>query len=136
MRTNVFYLIYKHYINIERLKKQTPTAEGLERLLKNETRKIALTNPSNKELIDNLLPIWQGRELTETEVLEVLQEYERKGKGRIMMDVNKKTKIVNTKLHNGYSFPIKQGTSATLRLYDMRNGKKFKCRLTSPLGTQ
>ena len=96
---------------------------------------MALMNPSNKELIDNLLPIWQGRELTETEVLEVLQEYEgNEGKGRIMMDVNKKTKIVNTNLHNGYSFPIKQGTSATMRLYDMRNGEKFKSRLTNPLG--
>ena len=106
-------------------------------MLKNETRKIALTNPSNKELVNNLLPIWQGKELTESEVLEVLQEYEgNEGKGRIMMDVNKKTRIINTKMHNGYSFPIRQGMSGTQRLYDMRNGDKFKQRLTTPTGIQ
>ena len=133
IRTNIFLLIFKNYINVERLRKNTPTSEGLEKMLKNETRKMALTNPSNKELVNHLLPIWQGRELTETEILEVLQEYEgNEGKGRIMMDVNKRTKIINTKMHNGYNFPIKQGMSGTQRLYDMKNGDKFKQKLIIP----
>jgi hypothetical protein len=53
--------------------------------VKYETKKIVMANPTKKGLIDNLLPIWMGRELEKKE-------------GRIFMSANKKTIIRNTKI--------------------------------------
>ena len=62
LRTNVFFLIYKYYINNCRLRKILPTPEQLERTVKYETKKILMSNPTNDSVIDKLLPIWSGRE--------------------------------------------------------------------------
>ena len=57
LRTNIFYMIYKYYINNCRLRKILPTEYQFERTLKYETKKIVLANPTKEGLIDNLLPI-------------------------------------------------------------------------------
>ena len=63
-----------------------------------------------------------------------MQEYEgNEGKGRIMMDVNKRSIIVNTKLNLGYNFPSDSGRSGEMRLYDVKNGQKFKNKLSTPV---
>ena len=60
--------------------------------VKNETRKIAATNPSNTDLVENMLPFWTGNEITREETLEIFQEHEgNEGKGRIFMDINKRS---------------------------------------------
>ena len=76
MRTNIFYLIYKYYINNCRLRKITPSCPQFENTVKYETKKILLANPTVAGLIDNLLPIWMGREMGESETLEILEECE------------------------------------------------------------
>jgi hypothetical protein len=76
MRTNIFYIIYKYYINNCRLRKILPTSQQLERTVKYETKKIVMANPTKEGLIDNLLPIWTGRELEKDEVIEILEESE------------------------------------------------------------
>ena len=63
MRTNIFYIIYKYYINNCRLRKILPTSQQFESTVKYETKKIVMANPTNKGLIDNLLLIWMGREM-------------------------------------------------------------------------
>jgi hypothetical protein len=55
MRTNIFYLIYKFYINNCRLRKETPSPEMLEGTMKFETKKIVLTNPANSDVVDQVL---------------------------------------------------------------------------------
>ena len=86
-----------------------------------------LTNPTNEDLVDNLLPIWTGRELDKQEIIEILEESEGDNdKGRIFMDANKKTIILNTKIHLGYGFPCKPGTSRNQRLNDVRNNTKLR----------
>ena len=62
----------------------------LESTVKFETKKILLANPTVAGLIDNLLPIWMGREMGESETLEILEECEgENNKGRIFMNANK-----------------------------------------------
>ena len=63
-------------------------------------KKIVLANPTTTGLIDNLLPIWVGREMEEKETLEILEECEgENNKGRVIMDANKRTIILNTNIH-------------------------------------
>ena len=134
IRLNTFFLIYKAYINACRLRKELPTQVALDRYIKNETRKIASSNPCNEDLVENMLPFWMENEITREDTIEILQEYEgNEGKGRIMMDVNKRSIIVNTKLNLGYNFPSDSGRSGEMRLYDVKSGQKFKNKLTTPV---
>ena len=134
MRTNIFFLIYKYYINNCRLRKILPTSQQFENTVRYETKKIVLANPTTTGLIDNLLPIWVGREMEEKETLEILEECEGdNNKGRIFMDANKRTVILNTKLHLGFGFPCKPGTSKLQRLNDVRNGDKIRVRMMNPV---
>ena len=92
IRLNTFFLIYKAYINACRLRKVLPNQDSLDRYIKNETRKIATSNPCNKDLVENMLPFWTENEITQEDTIEILQEYEgNEGKGRILMDVNKRS---------------------------------------------
>ena len=61
-----------------RTRKILPTHDDFEITLKFETKNITLTNPMNSGLTKNLLPLWTGRELTEIETLELLEEVEGK----------------------------------------------------------
>ena len=134
MRTNIFYIIYKYYINNCRLRKILPTSQQLERTVKNETKKIVMAHPTKEGLIDNLLPIWTGRELEKDEVIEILEESEGDNdKGRIFMSANKKTIILNTKIHLGYGFPCAPGTSRYQRLNDVRNNEKMTQKRMKPV---
>ena len=134
IRINIFFLIYKAYINACRLRKELPNQDSLDRYVKNETRKIAAANPCNTDLVENMLPFWTGNEITRDETIEILQEHEgNEGKGRIFMDVNKKSIIINTKLNLGFNFPGEQGKSGDMRLYDVKNGSRFKNKVTTPV---
>ncbi len=131
---NTLFLIYKAYINACRLRKELPTQVALDRYIKNETRKIASSNPCNVDLVENMLPFWTENEITREDTIEILQEHEgNEGRGRIMMDVNKRSIIINTKLNLGYNFPSNPGRSGEMRLYDVKSGKKFKNKLTTPV---
>ena len=78
-----------------------------------------LANQSNKDLVDNLLPIWTGRELDKQEIIEILEESEGDNdKGRIF--------ILNTNIHLGYGFPCKPATLMNQRLNDVRNNTKLR----------
>ena len=73
-------------------------------------------------------------EMTPGETIYILQEYEgNEGKGKIFMDVNKKSIIINTKINLGFSFPSKPRTSGKMRLNDIRNSGKFKPRIMTPV---
>ena len=61
-----------------RTRKILPNSIHFETILRAECKNIVMTNPTNKNLNDNLLPLWTGRELTETETLELLEEVEGK----------------------------------------------------------
>ena len=54
-------------------------------------------------------------------------------KGRIFMSANKKTIILNTKIHLGYGFPCEPGTSKYQRLNDVRNNEKMKMKMMKPV---
>ena len=72
LRTNIFFTIYKYYINNCRLRKILPTENLSKTTLKFETKKIVMANPTNGGLVDNLLPIWTGRELEKSEKSEII----------------------------------------------------------------
>ena len=59
-----------------RTSKKLPTSIHFESTLKYECKNIIMTNPTNKDLTNNLLPLWTDRELTRIETLELLQEVE------------------------------------------------------------
>ena len=66
-----------------------------------------MTNPTNKNLTDNLLPLWTGRELTEPETLELLEEVEGKtDKAKLFQCSNKNTIVLKTNIYNNFRFPI------------------------------
>ena len=89
--------------------------------------KIARANPSNNDLVENMIPLWTGREISPNDTVKLLEEYEgNDGKGKIFMDVNKKTVITNTKINLSFSFLSKPGPSGQTRLNDVRNGNKVQ----------
>ena len=49
------------------------------------------------------------------------------------MDVNKRSIIINTKPNLGYNFPSEFGKSGEMRLFDVKNGQKFKNKMTTPV---
>ena len=54
----------------------------------------------NEELVDNLIPIWTGRELDKHEIIEMVEETEGdNAKGRIFMGANKNTVILVLDFH-------------------------------------
>ena len=77
-----------------------------------------MTNPTNNDLVENLLPLWTGHKLTENETVELLEEW-------IFMNSNKKTVILNTKVHQGFGFPIGKGNCKYNRLNDLKNHEKM-----------
>ena len=54
-------------------------------------------------------------------------------KGRIFISANKKTIILNTKIHLGYGFPCEPGTSRYQRLNDVRNNEKMTQKMMKPV---
>ena len=77
-----------------------------------------------------MLPFWIGNKITREETIEILQEHEgNEGKGRIFMDVNKSSIIINTKVN----FPGKPGKSGEMRLHDFKNGLRFNNKVAIPV---
>ena len=67
-------------------------------------------------------------------LLHYIQESEGdNNKGRIFMSANKKTIILNTKIHLGYGFPCEPGTSRYQRLNDVRNNEKMTQKMMKPV---
>ena len=60
IRINIFYAIYKYFLLMCRTRKKLPTATHFETTLKYECKNIIMTNPTNTNLTDNLLPLWTG----------------------------------------------------------------------------
>ena len=69
----------------------------------------------------NLLPILTGRELEKNEIIEILEESEGDNeKGRIFMDANKKTIILNTTIMDSHVNQEHQGIRVRLMLETMQ----------------
>ena len=49
------------------------------------------------------------------------------------MDANKKTIILNTKIHLGYGFPCETRTSRYQRLNDVKNNEKMTQKMMKPV---
>ena len=99
LRINIFYAIYKYYIIMCRTRKKLQTSVHFETTLKYECKHIIMTNPTNKDLTNNRLPLWTGRELTRVETLELLQEVD-------FLKTLKKTLLLKTKMHDNFRLPI------------------------------
>jgi hypothetical protein len=66
-----------------------------------------MTNPTNKSLTNNLLPLWTGHELTEPETFELLEEVEGKTDKGKLFQYSKKNKIVlKTNIYKNFRFPF------------------------------
>ena len=86
-----------------------------------------MTTPTNKGLIDNLLPLWTGRELSEAETLELIEEVEGKtDKGKLFNYSNKNTVVLKTQVHNNFRFPIVPKDYIEHRLNEKRNRDRIK----------
>ena len=91
-----------------------------------------MTNPTNRNLIDNLLPLWTGRELTKMETLELLEEVEGKtDKGKLFKLSNKNTVVLKTKVMDNFRFPITSKDHLNHRLNEIKNIDNIKARLHS-----
>ena len=105
MRTNIFFAIYKLFLTTCRTRKILPNSNHFEAVLKFECKNIILTNPANKELVKNLLPLWTERELSATETLELIEEVEgHTDEGKLFLKSNKNTIVVKTQLHLNMRF--------------------------------
>ena len=67
LRLNIFYAIFKFYLLSCRRRKILPNSQHFEITLKFECRNIVMTNPTNSGLTKNLLPLWIGHELSESD---------------------------------------------------------------------
>ena len=86
-----------------------------------------MTNPTNTGLTKNLLPLWIGHELSESETLELLEEVEGKtDKGKLFNYSNKNTIVIRTQVHNNYRFPIVAMDYKEHRLNEKRNNTRIK----------
>ena len=86
-----------------------------------------MTNPTNSGLTKNLLPLWTGHEMSESETLKILEEIEGKSdKGKIFDYSNKNTIILKTQVHNNYRFPIVASDYQYHRLNEKRNNTLIK----------
>ena len=93
-----------------------------------------MANPTKEGLIDNLLPIWTGRELEKNEIIEILEEGDGDNdNGRIFMSANKKTIILNTKIHLRFGFSCEPGTSRYQRLNGVINNEKMTQKMMKPV---
>ena len=91
-----------------------------------------MTNPTNKNLTDNLLTLWTGRELTKMETLELLEEVEGKtDKGKLFKLSNKNTLVLKTKVMDNFRFPIVSKDYLNHRLNEIKYIDKIKVRLHS-----
>ena len=98
-----------------------------EKILKFECRNIVMTNPTNTGLTKNLLPLWTGHELSESETLELLEEVEGKtDKGKLFNYSNKNTIVIRTQVHNNYRFPIVALDYKEHRINEKRNNTRIK----------
>ena len=86
-----------------------------------------MTNPTNSGLTKNLLPLWTGYELSESETLELLEEIEGKtDKGKLFNYSNTNTIVLKTQVHNNYRFPIVASDYQHHRLNEKRNNILIK----------
>ena len=91
-----------------------------------------MTNPTNKNLTNNLLPLWTGKEFTKMETLELLEEVEGKtDKGKLFKLSNKNTVVLKTKVMDNFPFPIVSKDYLNHRLNEIKNIEKIKVRLHS-----
>ena len=132
IRINVFYANYKYFLLSCRTRKKLPTPTNFGITLKYEFKYIIMTNPTNRNLTDNLLPLWTGRELTKMETLELLEEVEGKtDKGKLFKLSNKNTLVLKTKVMDNFRFPIVSKDYLNHRLSEIKNIDKIKARLHS-----
>ena len=81
----------------------------------------------NSGLTQNLLPLWTGRELTETETLELLEEVEGKtDKAKLFDYSNKNTVVLKISVNINFRFPIVHRDYATHRLNEKKQQQKNK----------
>ena len=129
-RVNLFLIIYRFYIFKCRLRMSTPTEEGFERDLKIEVKNIIICNPGNKELRDNLLPLWISNELSIIEAIDILNTVDGKIEtATVLNDANKIVTLFNKPIINGYGFPIVTEHAISLRELEIKNYEKFTCNL-------
>jgi len=127
-RVNLFLIIYRFYIFKSRLRITIPTEEGFERDLKTEVKNIILTNPGNKKLRENLLPLWICNELSIDEAIEILNTADGKiENATILNDANKICTFFNKPVINGFGFPIVTEHAISLREYETQFYEKFTC---------
>jgi hypothetical protein len=132
IRINVFFAIYKYFLISCRARKKLPTPTNFEMTLRYECKYIIMTNPTNKNLTNNLLPLWTGKELTRMETLELLEEVEgRTEKGKLFKLSNKNTVVLKTKVMDNFRFPITSRDHLTHRLNEIKNINNIKVKLHS-----
>ena len=132
LRTNIFLAIYKLFLTNCRTRKILPNSNHFEAVLKYECKNIILTNPTNKELVKNLLPLWTEHELSETETLELIEEVEgHTDKGKLFIKSNKNTIVVKAQLHLNMRFPIVSNEYQIHRLNEKKNNDLIRANLLS-----
>ena len=130
MRTNIFLAIYKLFLTNCRTRKILPNSNHFESVLKFACKNIILTNPTNKELVKNLLPLWTERELSATETLELIEEIEgHTDKGKLFIKSNKNTVVVTTQLHLNMRFQIISRDNLLHRLNEKKNNDLIRSNL-------
>ena len=107
-----------------------PNSNHFEAVLKFESKNIILTNPTNKDVVKNLLPLWNERELSTTETLELIEEVEgHTDKGKLFLKSNKNTIVVKTQLHLNMRFPIISRDHLLHRLNEKKNNDLIRANL-------
>ena len=112
------------------MRTKTPTEEGFERELKLAVKNIFISNPGNKDLRDNLLPLWISNELSISEAIDILNTVDGKIEtATILHEANKIVTLFNKPVINGYGFPIISEHAISLRELECQNFEKFTCNL-------
>ena len=127
LRINIYFAIFKFFLLSCRTRKILPTPGHFETIIRFESKNIIMTNPMNTRLTKNLLPLWTGNELSDTETLELLEEVEGKtDKGKLFHYSNKNTIVLKTQVHNNFRFPIVAKDYKEHRLSEKRNNTRIK----------
>ena len=129
-RENLFLLLYRFYIFKCRAGERVPCTNQFKLELRFEISMIIRINAQSKYLIDKLLPLWGGHEIT-LELAEKLREESTNDEETavILNEAGKVTKIYTKKLRNHYQFPIVSEDALILKQSEEANFEKYSLKL-------
>ena len=106
LKINIFFLILKQYLLNCKYGVRLPTNHGAESYIRAQIRLIIICNKKNERLVNEMIPLWTGREIYEQELPGILQDTMGNSVlGKIFLLGNKRHFILQRRANDTFAFP-------------------------------